>query len=246
MNRQTRPIGAREWTSIESSIARGPECGCPGMIRQSGRASMTAAFARHTLPLWLLLRNGRRLDRIQEWIGPVLPVARRSGAVPGLAEPDFEPRPVADSNSAIASKDPGHLGLKRRRRSAQGMVWSSARARVEHCARGDERTGESRMPRRGTPFQRQNETGHGRLLIAVDDRVVAATRLDFVSLSGADFDFAERTVQGRIGRRVANVVLPAHFARDLVEGGFPCIHLFSNTNAPPAGFVGQFFSLRVA
>ncbi len=80
---------------------------------------MTAAFARHTLPLWLLLRNGRRLDRIQEWIGPVLPIARRSGAVPGLAEPDFEPRPVADSNSAIASKDPGHLGLKRRRRSAQ-------------------------------------------------------------------------------------------------------------------------------
>src|SRR6266404_3533081 len=112
---------------------------------------------------------------------------------------------------------PGPPGLEATTPFRAEMVWSSARARVEHCAGGDERTGESRMPRRGTPFQRQNETGHGRLLIAVDDRVVAATRLDFVSLSGADFDFAERTVQGRIGRRVANVVLAAQFARDLVE-----------------------------
>src|SRR5450755_3126577 len=79
-----------------------------------------------------------------------------------------------------------------------------------------------------------------------DDCEVSGAGLDFVSVFGADFDFAEFAVFGGVGGNVSDAVLAAEFLGNLVEGGLEFFRLIADFNDSAAGFGGEFFHVAIA
>jgi len=80
----------------------------------------------------------------------------------------------------------------------------------------------------------------------VSDGVVTATGLDLVALLGAQLELAEGAVLNAVGRGIAEVVLAAEFASDLVEGFFELVELVADFDDAAAGFVGEFLHFGIA
>src|SRR5580704_32199 len=79
-------------------------------------------------------------------------------------------------------------------------------------------------------------------LVAFGNGVISGARLDLVVfIGGVDFHFAKTSVKGRVGGRVADVVLTAQLVGDLVESLFQLFIFISDFNDPASGFLSHLF-----
>src|SRR5947209_5763263 len=75
---------------------------------------------------------------------------------------------------------------------------------------------------------------------------ITAAGLDLVSLLGANFHAAERSIFLRIQWNIADVVLAAQFLRDLVECRLKFLRLVPNLNNTPTGFRRKLLHIAIA